>query len=266
MMEQYLKTGVKPVIESFPAVGAILERYGIACVQCGIGTCRLEDVLEIHSLAPDDEMQMMLRIEKAIYPEREPRPRPVRARRVARGAGCSPPVRRLVDEHTWIKRLLAVIPAVVGEIEATGSFDPRLMEQALDFIRGYADRFHHLKEEDILFDYADREAEIIKVILQDHQQGRSYVRAAGQAVQEGDIGLLCSSLLSYRELLTEHIRKEDEVLYPYLDRGLTTSQVGEIFRRFEEAEGKLDHDIPARYERFILSLEERFKQQDKEAA
>ena len=28
--------------------------------------------------------------------------------------------------------------------------------EGIDFVRGYADRFHHAKEEDILFDYADK--------------------------------------------------------------------------------------------------------------
>lgn len=33
-MVDYLKTGVKPLIDAVPEVGAILERYGVGCVQC----------------------------------------------------------------------------------------------------------------------------------------------------------------------------------------------------------------------------------------
>jgi hemerythrin-like domain-containing protein len=133
------------------------------------------------------------------------------------------------------------------------------MLETVDFIRGYADRFHHMKEEDILFDYTDRQAEIVQVILQDHERAREIVRAIVRAVQEDNCDDLCANLLSYRELLTEHITKEDEVLYPYIDRGLTTSQVGEIFRRFEEVESELADDIPQRYEQFITSLAARFQ-------
>ena len=147
---------------------------------------------------------------------------------------------------------------MVSEIRATTGIDADLLLAAVDFIRGYADRFHHMKEEDILFDYTDREAEIVQVILQDHDQARGFVRSIVQAVEENDAGALCANLVCYRELLTQHITKEDEILFPYIDRGLTTSQVGEMFRRFQEAEGKEADDVPQRYERFIVDIESRF--------
>ncbi len=62
------------------------------------------------------------------------------------------------------------------------------------------------------------------------------MRAIVQAIEDDDCDALCTNLTSYRELLTEHITREDEILYPYIDRGLTTSQVGKVFRQFEERE------------------------------
>jgi hemerythrin-like domain-containing protein len=118
-----------------------------------------------------------------------------------------------------------------------------------------------MKEEDILFDYTDREAEIVQVILQDHDRAREFVQTIVRATADGDRSALCANLISYRELLTEHITKEDEILYPYIDRGLTVSQVGEIFRRFEEIESGLADDIPQRYERFIVGLADRFQRE-----
>lgn len=259
-MDKYMKMGVKPLIEAFPEVGEILERYGIGCVPCTIGTCELRDVVTFHALSPQDEAEMMFQIEKAIYPERDvPRPQVRTATEPPRPSeiSYSPPVRRLVDEHKWIERLLAVIPDMVSERRASGAMDTDLVLATVDFIRGYADRFHHMKEEDILFDYTDREAEIVRVILEDHDRARGFVRAIVRAIEEGDSNALCANLIGYQALLIEHISKEDEILYPYIDRGLTTSQVGEIFRRFEEVERGLDDDIPQRYERFIIGLERR---------
>jgi hemerythrin-like domain-containing protein len=264
-MDKYMEMGIKPLIEAFPEVGKILEHYGIGCVPCTIGTCKLEDVVKFHTLPPQDEAEMMFQIEKAIYPERDvPRPQvkaaaePPRPREIT----YSPPVRRLVDEHKWIKRLLALIPDMVSEIRASGEIDSDLLLATVDFIRGYADRFHHMKEEDILFDYTDRSATIIQVIFKDHDQARGFVRAIVQAVEDGDRDALCTNLINYRELLTEHITKEDEILYPYIDRGLTTSQVGEVFRRFEESENGLADDVPHRYEQFIVSLTDRFQREE----
>ena len=261
-MDEYAQVGIKPLIEAFPEVGRILDRYQVGCVSCTIGTCKLEEVVKVHSLSPEDDAAMMLQIERAITsggsaPRSAARPAPEPTRRSE--ISYSPPVRRLVDEHVWIKRLLARIPDMVAEIRASGEIDSDLLLAAVDFIRGYADRFHHMKEEDILFDYTDREAEIARVILEDHERARGFVRAVVQAVEDGDLGVLPANLIDYGELLTEHITKEDEVLYPYIDRGLTTSQVGEIFGRFEEAEHGMADDVPERYMQFIISLEARFR-------
>jgi hemerythrin-like domain-containing protein len=116
-----------------------------------------------------------------------------------------------------------------------------------------------MKEEDILFDYTDRDAAIVQVILQDHEVARGYVGEIVRATEEGDASALCANLTHYRELLNEHITKEDEILYPNVDRGLTTHQVGEIWQRFADAESGLEADV-ARYERFITDLENRFIQ------
>ena len=262
-MDAYSAMGIKPLIEAFPRVGEILDRYGIGCVPCTIGTCELQDVIKVHALPPQDEAEMMYRIEKAIYPDRDvPRPAMRTTAKPSRPTGISysPPVRRLVDEHKWIKRLLALIPDVVNEIRACSEIDTDLLLAAVDFIRGYADRFHHMKEEDILFDYTDREMGIVQVILHDHTRARGFVRAIVQAVENSDADPLCTNLVHYRELLTEHITKEDEILYPYIDRELTTSQVGEIFGRFEQVESELPGDIPQRYKAFIIGLENRYHQ------
>ena len=260
-----MKMGVKPLIEAVPEVGTILERCGIGCVECAIGTCRLEDVVKVHALPSQDEAMMLFQVEKAIYPDRDvprpearPAPEPPRALEIA----YSPPVQRLVDEHKWIKRLLALVPDIVSEMRASGEMDADLLLAAVDFIRGYADRFHHMKEEDILFDYTDREAQVVRVILEDHDHARAFVRAIVQATEDGDPAAACANLTDYRALLTEHITKEDEILYPHIDRALTTSQVGEIFRRFEEVEAELPDDIPHRYERFIIGLAARFQREE----
>jgi hemerythrin-like domain-containing protein len=263
-MDRYLKMGVKEVIEAFPAVGEALERHGVGCVPCTVGTCKLEDVVQIHALPSEEEASLMAEIQEAIYPGRGPvaPAAPAAAKPTARQEiSYSPPVQHLVDEHVLIKRLLSLIPDLIQEVRASGEIHADmadLMRRALEFIRGYADRFHHMKEEDILFDYTDREADIIRVIGEDHDRARGHVRAAARAIEDGDVLALVASLAAYRELLSEHIKKEDEVLYPYIDRALTTAQVGQIFQRFEEAESALPPDVPGKYEHFIADLERRF--------
>ena len=61
-------------------------------------------------------------------------------------------------------------------------------------------------------------------------------------------------LLAYRALLTEHIRKEDEILYPWMDSHLSTRQVGELYSKFNEADEAIGVSSE-RYEDFIKDLE-----------
>ena len=54
--------GIKEVIEEHPAIGDILNRYEIGCLECSIGTCLLKDVVAVHVLG--DEVEAL--IEKEI--------------------------------------------------------------------------------------------------------------------------------------------------------------------------------------------------------
>ena len=60
-----------------------------------------------------------------------------------------------------------------------------------------------------------------------------------------------------RDLLTEHIRKEDEILYPWMDSQLTTRQVGELFSKFDEIDRQIDIE-PDKHERFVDQLRNNF--------
>jgi hemerythrin-like domain-containing protein len=57
----------------------------------------------------------------------------------------------LMMEHRLIERFLSVIKGVSAKIESKQKIDPVFVDIAVDFIRVYADRMHHGKEEDILF-------------------------------------------------------------------------------------------------------------------
>ena len=57
----------------------------------------------------------------------------------------------LMIEHRLIEKMIGVIRARLAQAETEGSIDPYFIDAAVDFIRMYADRTHHGKEEDIMF-------------------------------------------------------------------------------------------------------------------
>jgi hemerythrin-like domain-containing protein len=219
----------------------------------------LNDVVEIHNLDPAMEQEMMTRIVKIVYPNRDiaiPR----RERKTAPSGDeirYSPPMKILVQEHVLIKRLLALIPRLIEDCDLESESGRQVIRDAVDFVRSYADKFHHAKEEEILFKCFDEELDILKVMRQDHETGRAHVRAVLEAVEKRDRVSASEHLNGYRELLTEHIKKEDEILYPWMDRELSDRQIGQLFSQFNETDETFG-DAPKKYDNFISKLEEQF--------
>ncbi len=151
-MEEYLNKGIKEIITDFPAVAAILlEEYSIGCATCGEGTCLFKDIVQIHNLPEEQKRELILKITKVIYPdsdieipEVEQKIKQVKVTEIK----YSPPVKRLMDEHVLIKRLIALIPKLTENLDLESESDRQLVLDSLDFIRSYADKFHHAKEED----------------------------------------------------------------------------------------------------------------------
>ncbi len=157
------------------------------------------------------------------------------------------PTEQLKEEHQAIKLALQILDGICRKLESDEEVDPKHLEQMLDFIRVFADRCHHGKEEDKLFP-AMEEAGIprnggpIGVMLLEHDLGRNYVKAMGQAVVRYKAGDRRSSsefvenARNYIALLTQHIEKEDNILYPIADHHLSKGKEEELLEEFEVVE------------------------------
>ena len=61
------------------------------------------------------------------------------------------PIGPLMIEHRLIERMIDVVREELKIVENKNKLDPDFVDRTVDFIRTYADRCHHGKEEDILF-------------------------------------------------------------------------------------------------------------------
>lgn len=255
-MEQLQNRGIKDIIDEYPEVGTILDSYEIGCVPCSLGTCKLKDVVDIHDLDPQVELDMMKRIAAVVFPGQEV-DIPLKERKAGRDMGgvrYSPPMKILVEEHILIMRVVSLIPQMVQKADLQEAHHRQNILDTVDFIRSYADHHHHAKEEEILFGYFDGNIDIVQVMLEDHVNGRAHVQGTVEAVEARDAGKLAMHLTGYAMLLTQHIKKEDEILYPWMDRELSDRQVGQMFAQFNEIDSK-SGDIQARYEALVSHLE-----------
>jgi hemerythrin-like domain-containing protein len=136
----------------------------------------------------------------------------------------------------------------------------------VDFIRNYADRFHHAKEEDVLFDALvkngmPRENSPVAAMLMEHDQGRAYVAAMEAAArkaldgQTGQTEIIADNALAYAGLLREHISKEDEILYPLAERVIPDIMRDEIVNGYATAEAKTPSGFVGRYQSVVACYE-----------
>jgi hemerythrin-like domain-containing protein len=132
------------------------------------------------------------------------------------------PIAPLMIEHRLIERMLAVIQKEIGRGEKQNKINPEFIDLAVDFIRIYADRCHHGKEEDILFrdlkqkPLSVEEKQIMDELIEEHQQGRKTVADLVKAKKqylEGDqeaLGLMLDRLKFLIDFYPRHIEKEDQ--------------------------------------------------------
>ena len=177
------------------------------------------------------------------------------------------PIGPLMIEHRLIERMIAVIAAELPEIEKTGSIKSGFIETAVDFIRFYADRCHHGKEEDILFrELRKKEIDpgherIMKELIEEHVWGRSTTAALNEAYIrfiDGDKESLDTILARARDLITfypKHIEKEDKHFFrPVMDYFTQEERDAMLLEGFE-FDRKLIHE---KYRKTVDEAEERY--------
>ena len=151
------------------------------------------------------------------------------------------------EEHRVIKLVLQCLSRATAQVEKGGMLDRDSAGKMIEFFRGFADRCHHGKEEAQFFPLARRRGVgcapgNIDVLLAEHEEGRSHIRAMDEslaAAEKGDSqapNRFCQHARQYVGLLTEHIRKEDDCLFPTADMLLTEEDQRALVRAFEQVE------------------------------
>ena len=174
----------------------------------------------------------------------------------------------LMIEHRLIERLITILEEMVRDVEARHAVSPVAVDAAVDFIRTYADRTHHGKEEDILFarlrtkelDAYDRK--IMEELDAEHSTSRRNVSelvAAKAAFAGGDrsqVGTIKEKLTFVVSFYPVHIAKEDKDFFIKTQRYFTSAELDGMladFEAFDRGMGKEKYD--ALYEKMKANLQ-----------
>jgi hemerythrin-like domain-containing protein len=142
----------------------------------------------------------------------------------------------------------------LDRMETTGKADPEFIETAVEFIRTYADRCHHGKEEDILFRDLDKKAmsqdhkRIMNELLEEHRWGRKTTRElleAKKKYQYGDTKALSTirdRMASLVDFYPKHIEKEDRHFFIPVMEYFTESEKNAMLEEEYEFDRKFIHE------------------------
>lgn len=159
-------------------------------------------------------------------------------------------IETLVHEHRVIEQVLGSLATLAARLQRGEATDRGAIHGFAAFFRNFADRCHHGKEEDLLFDAMtrhglSREAGPIAVMLADHLEGR---RCVGELARVGDgdgelteaeRAAVVEAATTFIPLLRGHIQKEDHILYPMAQQYLPVEVMEGLARRFDEFEANV---------------------------
>jgi len=168
--------------------------------------------------------------------------------------GPMKPIAPMMIEHRLIDRVLPVVKAVKTDMERTGKADTEAVAAIVDFFRFYGDEVHHGKEEKIYFrelgkkKLSPRHRALMEELIGEHETARKIVGSLAAALdryKKGDASAfkdMEEALGKLPGLYSEHIRKEDRVLFiPSLEY-FSPGEQQELLEEMKDYDEKMIHE------------------------
>ena len=181
----------------------------------------------------------------------------------------SRPFHILKHEHRIIERALRGLDGVCMRIEGGNRAPAGALLEIVDFIKTFADHYHHGKEEALLFPALERrgftrEGGPLGVMEYEHQVERELIADLEQAIelyQEADVEAaqrFVEAARAYLRLLVGHIEKEDSMLFRIGDEVLDDEDKAALAASFKEFNSTLGGRSLEDFERLATELEQKW--------
>ncbi|MBN2352962.1 MAG: hemerythrin domain-containing protein [Spirochaetales bacterium] len=171
----------------------------------------------------------------------------------------------LMIEHRLIEKTLKLAERESERVRA-GRVDTLFIDTVVDFIRTYADRTHHGKEEDILFRELEKkplsqaDAAAMRELVEEHTTAR---RTTGELVKanadflagrEESRAVIFEKLQFLTGFYPKHIAKEDKAFFPATEKYFTAAELEAMLAEFHEFDRRMIHE---KYEGVYAALAKR---------
>jgi len=154
----------------------------------------------------------------------------------------------LSEEHKNILKMVDALVMKCNAIESGKELDTGFFKKAVGFIKNYADKFHHAKEENILFaelckDDVQMHCNPTQQMMYEHDVGRKFVKELEKGVEEKNKDKIIQNAKGYAQLLQEHVFKEDNILYPMANDALSQGAKDIMLDKFRRIEHEMANEI-----------------------
>lgn len=177
----------------------------------------------------------------------------------------SNPTDILEQEHQLIALVVSAVQILADRIEAGQAVDDATLREIVEFMRLFADQWHHGKEEKLLFPLlANNGVPIhgcpIGALMSEHDKGRAFVHGLAEAISASETNAayarenIVESLRGIAGLYPDHIWKEDYLLFPMSNKVLSIAKLQFLHGEFEKVDMEVDEEIRHRLEHFAEQL------------
>jgi len=168
----------------------------------------------------------------------------------------------LVDEHDLISKNLDLLTIAAEKIVRNQNPPKEFFEKAVAFTLNFTNKFHHYKEEIVMFGLLAQkhegkiDAEIERLrnqheTLHYHMNEISYSLDAYSKGAESEVRRLHRNLEDYIHTLRHHIAAENKIFYPLVEETLTESEKQQLLTEFDKYSATEGADTPIEYGELI---------------
>ncbi|MBZ0203720.1 MAG: hemerythrin domain-containing protein [Ignavibacteria bacterium] len=166
----------------------------------------------------------------------------------------------LYSEHEIIKSVIEFRERISSLSKSDPQKYKNIINELVNFFRNYADKFHHYKEEKLLFPLMCEKNEmlqesIVSEMLENHQDFRKLVNSIETEVNSDNFGESVSLLSKYTEMLLDHIAVEDDELFQIAETLFDDNELEKLYFDFQDIDRELGFDNKIELEKMKENLE-----------
>lgn len=179
----------------------------------------------------------------------------------------SRPTHILKHEHRIIEQVLRAMNGMCVKLKTGGTVPVSVLNQTLDFIQNFADRYHHSREETILFPALEQcglqpDSGALSFLKSEHNHERTLLAELELAIEEYEYGdadaaeRFISAAEEFSRHLSEHIQQEDTILFTLTEEMLEDEEREALAKSFASNDNQTSTDMRTQYEQLAAELEQ----------